>query len=122
MKYGLKDEIYDKILNIARKNKQYKFILFGSRARGKYKKESDIDIAIKGNIKTEDKYRIINEFDLINTIHKIDLVFIEELTKKELVENIDKIWRKKTRPIKCNRKTKRSTTRRKWYSNRLCIT
>ena len=35
MKYGLKDEIYDKILNIARKNKQYKFILFGSRARGK---------------------------------------------------------------------------------------
>ena len=57
MKYGLKDEIYDKILNIARKNKQYKFILFGSRARGKYKKESDIDIAIKGNIKTEDKYR-----------------------------------------------------------------
>ena len=41
MKYGLKDEIYDKILNIARKNKQYKFILFGSRARGKYKKESD---------------------------------------------------------------------------------
>ena len=90
MKYGLKDEIYDKILDIARKNKQYKFILFGSRARGKYKKESDIDIAIKGNIKTEDKYRIINEFDLINTIHKIDLVFIEELTKKELVENIDK--------------------------------
>ena len=83
MKYGLKDEIYDKILNIARKNKQYKFILFGSRARGKYKKESDIDIAIKGNIKTEDKYRI-------NTIHKIDLFFIEELTKKELVENIEK--------------------------------
>ena len=38
MKYGLKDDIYDKILNIARKNKQYKFILFGSRARGKYKK------------------------------------------------------------------------------------
>ena len=37
-----------------------------------------------------DKYIIINEFDLINTIHKIDLVFIEELTKKELVENIDK--------------------------------
>ena len=89
-KLEIPDEIYDKILNIARKNKQYKFILFGSRARGKYKKESDIDIAIKGNIKTEDKYRIINEFDLINTIHKIDLVFIEELTKKELVENIDK--------------------------------
>ena len=90
MKYGLKDEIYDKILNIARKNKQYKFILFGSRARGKYKKESDIDIAIKGNIKTEDKYRIINEFDLINTIHKIDLVFIDEITNSKLLESINR--------------------------------
>lgn len=66
-----------------------KFILFGSRARGNYKKESDIDIAIKGNIMTDDKYRIINEFDLINTIHKIDLVFIDEFTKKELVESIN---------------------------------
>ena len=38
---------------------------------------------------TDDKYRIINEFDLINTIHKIDLVFIDEFTKKELVESIN---------------------------------
>jgi len=89
MKYGLKEEVYNKILSIAKENKQYKFILFGSRARGNYKKESDIDIAIKGNIMTDDKYRIINEFDLINTIHKIDLVFIDEFTKKELVESIN---------------------------------
>ena len=89
MKYGLKEEVYNKILSIAKENKQYKFILFGSRARGNYKKESDIDIAIKGNIMTDDKYRIINEFDLINTIHKIDLVFIDEITKKELVESIN---------------------------------
>ena len=47
MKYGLKDEIYDKILNIARKNKQYKFILFGSRARGKYKKAASLAILVK---------------------------------------------------------------------------
>ena len=33
MKYGLKDDIYDKILNIARKNKQYKFILFVKNKR-----------------------------------------------------------------------------------------
>lgn len=90
MKYGLKDEIYDKIVNIVKNNSQYKFILFGSRARGEYKNESDIDIAIKINVTKEDKYKIMNEFDIINTIHKIDLVFIDEFTKKELVESIER--------------------------------
>ena len=89
-KTGIREQVLNEIIDFAEKYDVKKVVLFGSRARGKYKKESDIDIAIKGNIKTEDKYRIINEFDLINTIHKIDLVFIEELTKKELVENIDK--------------------------------
>ena len=90
MKYGLKDEIYDKIVNIVKNNSQYKFILFGSRARGEYKNESDIDIAIKINVTKEDKYKIMNDFDIINTIHKIDLVFIDEFTKKELVESIER--------------------------------
>lgn len=90
MKYGLKDEIYDKIVNIVKNNSQYKFILFGSRARGEYKNESDIDIAIKINVTKEDKYKIMNDFDIIDTIHKIDLVFIDEFTKKELVESIER--------------------------------
>ena len=89
MNFGLSEDVYNKIKGVILKYSSYQFKIYGSRARGDYKKESDIDIAIKGNIMTDDKYRIINEFDLINTIHKIDLVFIDEFTKKELVESIN---------------------------------
>ena len=48
MKYGLSEETYDKIKKVISNNTNYHFLLFGSRARGNYKKTSDIDIAIVG--------------------------------------------------------------------------
>ena len=36
MKFGLKDEIYEKIAKIARENSKYNFKIFGSRARNDY--------------------------------------------------------------------------------------
>ena len=50
MKFGLSDDIYEKIKKIADKYNKYKFKIFGSRARGDYRSNSDIDIAIEGNI------------------------------------------------------------------------
>ena len=38
MKFGLSEETYAKIKEVVNNNKRYKFILFGSRARGDYKK------------------------------------------------------------------------------------
>ena len=49
MKFGLSNDIYEK-LKIADKYNKYKFKIFGSRARGDYRSNSDIDIAIEGNI------------------------------------------------------------------------
>ena len=46
--YGLTDEELNEIKNILKKHTS-KAILFGSRAKGNYKKESDIDIAIIGD-------------------------------------------------------------------------
>ena len=62
MKFGLREEIYNKIKKITQKY-NYKFIIFGSRARGDYKNNSDIDIAIYGNITVEDEMKIRNDFD-----------------------------------------------------------
>ena len=67
---------------------EYKLFLFGSRAKGTYKNNSDIDIAIFENVTQEDKFKIKNEIDELNIIYKIDLVFIEENIKKELLESI----------------------------------
>lgn len=84
--YGLSNEIYEKIINIIRKY-NYEFILFGSRARGDYKTNSDIDIAIK-EVRKEDIYKIQNDFDLLDIPYTFDLVFIKEDTSKELLISI----------------------------------
>lgn len=90
MKFGLSDDVYEKIKEIAEKNRKYKFKIFGSRAKNTYKNTSDIDIAVFENVLEEDKYRIMNEFDLLDIIYKMDLVFINQNTKKEFLEEIEK--------------------------------
>lgn len=84
--FGLSNEIYEKIMNIVKKY-EYKFILFGSRARGDYKKNSDIDIAIE-HVKEEDIYKIQNDFDLLDIPYTFDLVIIKEDTNKDLLKSI----------------------------------
>ena len=90
MEFGLSKEVMEKIKNIVRNNSNYEFYIFGSRARGDYKDTSDIDIAVFKEISNNDKYKIMNEFDSLDIIYKIDLVFISEDTKKELISSINK--------------------------------
>ena len=88
MRYGLNEETYNLIKEVIERNSKYKFKIFGSRAKGTYKSNSDIDIAIFENVTQEDKFKIKNEMDELNIIYKIDLLFIEENIKKELLESI----------------------------------
>ena len=90
MKYGLTDEVYNKIKQVTKNNNKYKFLLFGSRARRDYKITSDIDISVKENVTRNDQYKIMNEIDLLDIIYKIDLVFIDKNTKQELLESINR--------------------------------
>ena len=59
MKFGLSKDIYNKIKNVVLKYSSYEFKIYGSRARGDFKKESDVDIAVFGNINEEDKMKIL---------------------------------------------------------------
>ncbi|MCI8362774.1 MAG: nucleotidyltransferase domain-containing protein [Clostridia bacterium] len=90
VRYGLSDEVYSKIKEIVKKYNNYKFKIFGSRARGDYKKNSDIDIAIANCIEDKEKFDIKNEFDLLEIPYMIDLIFIEDITKKELLDSIER--------------------------------
>ena len=62
MKFGLSKDIYNKIKNVVLKYSSYEFKIYGSRARGDFKKESDVDIAVFGNINEEDKMKILNDW------------------------------------------------------------
>ena len=88
MKYGLEEEIQKQIKDIVNQYSQFNFKLFGSRARGDYKRTSDIDIAIFENVDKEQEYKIRDEFDKLDIIYKIDLVFVNKNIKEELLSSI----------------------------------
>ena len=90
MKYGLSDETYNKIKKIVKKYGKYEFKIFGSRARGDYKINSDIDIVVENCIEDREKFEIRNEIDKLDIPYTIDLVFIEEIKKEEFLNSIKK--------------------------------
>ena len=65
MKFGLSEDTYIKLKEVVNKYSNYKFKIFGSRARGDYKNNSDIDIAIEGNVDRKEKF--VTEFDKLET-------------------------------------------------------
>lgn len=87
--FGLSDEVFNKIKNITKKYNKT-FVIFGSRARGDYKKNSDIDIAIIENTEYIEKYKIMNEFDELDIAYKIDLIFIQDIQNKNFINEIKK--------------------------------
>lgn len=90
MKYGLSEGTYLKIKGIVEKYSNYKFKIFGSRARGDYKKNSDIDIAILNCTDDREKFKIRNDFDLLDIPYTIDVLFVEEISKEELLKSIER--------------------------------
>ena len=82
---GIDDSIEQDIISIAIKNDIKKLILFGSRARGDFKRASDIDLAVEGGnisafaVQVDEEVSILLEFDIIN---------LDGRVQKELLESI----------------------------------
>lgn len=69
--------------------------IFGSRAKGNFKKGSDVDLSIKGEqITFEEINKLDDELnELSNLPYKFDLVHYEKIESIELKEHIDRIGR-----------------------------
>lgn len=78
MKYGLSEITYNEINRVVKKYNKYSFKIFGSRARNEHKKQSDIDIAIYGDVTKQDEFNILNDFDELDIPYMIDVVFIKK--------------------------------------------
>lgn len=66
-------------------------LLFGSRAKGTQKENSDIDIAISGcdgNLFCE---KIAYELEFLPTLLKFDVIDYEKIKNHELKEHIDRV-------------------------------
>ena len=88
--YGISSEIYNEIIETFKKIPELcMVIIFGSRARGDYKKTSDIDLAVQ--FANEDKkLKLIRLLDEIKCVLKFDVINLETISNKELIENIKK--------------------------------
>ena len=92
-KYGLSDEV------IARINAVFsqwpgleQVILYGSRAKGNYRKGSDIDLTIVGDTLTQsDLMKMANELDELLLPYKIDLSLRRQIKDKALIEHIKRV-------------------------------
>lgn len=68
-----------------------KAVLFGSRAKGTYKKFSDIDIALIGNnIDTDDLLKLNTEIDDLLLPYEFDFCIYKNITSKELKDHIER--------------------------------
>ncbi|MCG8319853.1 MAG: nucleotidyltransferase domain-containing protein [Cytophagales bacterium] len=92
--FGISEKSYNLLVNAFSKYPEVEEVLiFGSRAKGNYKRGSDIDLAIKG--KRCNDLTAINIQGYFNEElpipYYVDVVYYDELEHQELKEHIDRV-------------------------------
>ena len=90
MQYHLDNSIVSRIQELGRNYRIRKIVLFGSSARGEHKSISDIDLAVFPLPEFEGKGRFCAEIDDLNSLLKVDVVFVNVDTEQTLIDNIRK--------------------------------
>jgi predicted nucleotidyltransferase len=83
--FGISD-VYLKQLQIIFQD--YNVVIFGSRSRQDYAKNSDIDICIFDQIDTQTYLNLLILADEIEMPYKLDLIIFDQIESLELKKNI----------------------------------
>ena len=94
MNFGLRQQDLDEIVGILQRFPAVEeAVIFGSRAKGNFKKGSDIDIAIKG--KAIGRETVASLSFLLNeesaTPYFFDIVHFEGISEKALLEHVNRV-------------------------------
>lgn len=84
-KTGIKQKVIEEIIDLAKKYHVEKVILFGSRARGDYRKCSDVDLAFRGG---KANYFTLDVDGETSTLLEFDIVDLDKPVRSELLESI----------------------------------
>lgn len=82
---GIRQQVLDEIIDLAQKYQVKRVTLFGSRARGDYRRTSDIDLAVSGG--DIPRFRLDIEEET-STLLKFDIVDLDSDMQEELRESI----------------------------------
>ena len=86
-KTGIREQVLNEIIDFAEKYDVKKVVLFGSRARGDFKRTNDIDLAVYGE--NFDHFALdVNEET--STLLQFDIVDADRKMQPELRESIEK--------------------------------
>ena len=90
---GLKETEIIRIVDVLRENQKVgDIILFGSRAKGNYKKGSDIDIAVHSdNLTVSELLQLKSQLDELLLPYKIDVVVYKNIQNQALRDHINRV-------------------------------
>jgi len=94
MKYGLPDITLNTLDSIFHKYPGIReAVLYGSRAKEKYRRGSDIDLSLKtgDNFTFTDLLRISGDFDDSNIPYFVDVSIYDQLSNPDLKAHIDRV-------------------------------
>jgi predicted nucleotidyltransferase len=88
MKFGLSDKDLTLVNATLKTCGVTRAVLFGSRAKGNWRDNSDIDIAVWGNINIGS---LLEKMDELPTPYKFDIVNYNCISNEHLREHIDRV-------------------------------
>ncbi|MCL2608316.1 MAG: nucleotidyltransferase domain-containing protein [Treponema sp.] len=94
MPYGISDETLQFLRLVFQKYAGIRqVVIYGSRAKGNYRRGSDIDLALKtgGSFSFTDLLNIKNDFEDSDIPYFVDVLVYENLSNPELKDHIDRV-------------------------------
>jgi predicted nucleotidyltransferase len=93
MKFGLTEDTLNAIIScLANNPKIEKTIIYGSRAKGNYRKGSDIDLVLKGeNLTINDVLKLENDLDELLLPYLFDISILHHIKNPDLLKHIDRV-------------------------------
>ena len=92
MEFGLSDNIVNILKNFFDKFPEVNEVkIYGSRAKGNYRKGSDIDLALYGDIEYSLLAKICGEIEELPTPYKFDITDYNTISNENLKDHIDRI-------------------------------
>ena len=93
MPYGLSDSVIEEIRGVFSRFPQVKkVILYGSRAKGNYKRGSDIDLTLAGEeLDLKILGQIEDRLDDLMLPYSLDLSLLNRIDNQELLEHIARV-------------------------------
>ena len=90
--FGLDDRVREAVLGVLKKFPAIKEAkIFGSRALGNFRPNSDVDIVLFGQCEDSVNLRVAADLDALSTPYQFDIICYEQIKNDALKDHIDRV-------------------------------